>query len=95
MSIKVSKYNNDEFKIYLSIIKFILTNTIKMNLGVNLTSLLNSNISKSLEANSQYLDNKISFKILEYLNLNENNLYIFNLDKKIFNLNIFSSLSKS
>ena len=93
VSIKVSKYNNEEFSIYLSIIKFILINTIKINLGINLTNLLNKKIYHSLNEISMYLDNKISIKVLNYINLYEKNLYIFNLDKKIFNLNLFSNLS--
>ena len=94
MSDKVGKFNNEEFDIYLSIIKFILINTIKINLGINLSNLLNQYIYNSLNDISNFLDNKISFKILNYINTYQRNLYIFNLDKKIFNLNIFSSLSK-
>tara|TARA_B100000579_G_scaffold185121_1_gene150905 strand:+ start:1808 stop:2806 length:999 start_codon:yes stop_codon:yes gene_type:complete len=91
---KVNKFDNYEFKIYLSLIKFIINNVIKINLGINLNHLHNSYIIKSLHEISNFLDNKQLFNILEYLNYNENSLYSLNLDKKIFNLNIYSSLRK-
>ena len=91
---RVNKLDNYEFKIYLSLIKFIINNVIKINLGINLNHLHNSYIIKSLHEISNFLDNKQLFNILEYLNYNENSLYSLNLDKKIFNLNIYSSLKR-
>ena len=91
---KVGKFDNYEFKIYLSLIKFIINNVIKINLGINLDHLYNSYIIKSLHQISNFLDNRQLFNTLEYLNYNENSLYSLNLDKKIFNLNIYSSLKR-
>ena len=93
LSNKVGIYSNDQFITFLSLIKFILVNTTKINLGIDIKNYFVSDLSSSLLELSKYLDNQISFNILEYLNINENNLFIYNLDKKIFSLNIFSSLS--
>ena len=93
LSNKVGIYSNDQFIIFLSIIKFILINTIKINLGIDIKKNFISDLSKPLLELSKYLDNHISIRILEYLNIHENDLFIFNLDKKIFSLNIFSPLS--
>ncbi len=95
LSNKVGIYSNDQFIIFLLLIKFILVNTTKINLGVEIKKYFVSDLSKSLLELSKYLDNHISLKILEYLNIHENDLFVYNLDKKIFSLNLFSSLSKS
>ena len=95
LSNKVGIYSNDQFIIFLSLIKFILVNTTKINLGIEIKKYFVSDLSTSLLELSKYLDNHISLKILEYLNIHENDLFVYNLDKKIFSLNIFSSLSKS
>ena len=67
--------------------------TTKINLGIDVQKNFISDISKSLLEISKYLDNQISQKILEYLNAYEKDLFVYNLDKKIFILNIFSPLS--
>ena len=95
LSNNTSKYNNDQFKIFISLIKFILVNIIKINLGINIKENLISNISSSLLETSKSIDNNISLKVLNYLDNNENDLLIYNLDKRIFTLNMFSSLSNS
>jgi len=94
LSNNVGEFNNEQFKIFLTLIRFILINTTKINLGINIKQLFVSDVSKSLNHLSKYLNNKLSLNILEYLNINENDLFTFNLDKKIFSLNIFSSISK-
>ena len=86
-------YPNDQFILFLSLIKFIIVHTTKINLGIDIKKNFISGISNSLIEISKYLDNKISLKILEYLNTYENDLFVYNLDKKIFILNIFSPLS--
>ena len=86
-------YSNDKFILFLSLIKFIIIHTIKINLGIDIQKNFISDISKSLLEMSKYLDNQISQKILEYLNTYEKDLFGYNLDKKIFILNIFSPLS--
>ena len=95
LSNQVGTYSNDQFILFLSLIKFIIVHTTKINLGIDIQKNFISDISKSLLEMSKYLDNKISQKILEYLNTYENDLFIYNLDKKIFILNIFSPLSNS
>ncbi len=94
LSDKVGMYSNDQFILFLSLIKFIIIHTTKINLGIDINKNFISDISKSLLEMSKYLDNQISQKILEYLNTYENDLFVYNLDKKIFILNIFSPLSK-
>ena len=92
LSNKVGTYTNDQFIIYLSLIKFILVNTIKINIGIDIKKNFVSDLSIYLLELSEYLDNDVSTNILEYLNVHENDLFVYNLDKKIFSLNIFSSL---
>ena len=86
-------YSNDQFILFLSLIKFIIVHTIKINLGIDINKIFHSDLSKTLLELSKYLDNRISLKILEYLNIHEKDLFVYNLDKKIFILNIFSPLS--
>ena len=93
LSNKVGKYSNDQYMTFLSLIKFILVNTTKINLGIDIKKIFVSDLSKYLLELSKYLDNHISMKILEYLNVYENDLFVYNLDKKIFILNLFSPLS--
>jgi len=95
LSKSVSSYSNDQFKNYISIIKFILITIIKINVGYNLSKLFKSNILQSLINISSTLDNLICFEILQYLKNNEKDLFIYNLDKNIFNLNIFTPFSKT
>ena len=90
----VGIYNNDQFKIFISILKLILINVLKVNLGINIKNHFLSNISDSIYSISNKIDNKSIFQIFEYLKLNEKDLYIFNLDKKIFSVNIFNSIVK-
>ena len=93
LSDKVGMYSNDHFILFLSLIKFIIVNATKINLGIDIKKNFISGISNTLLEMSKYLDNQISQKILEYLNTYENDLFVYNLDKKIFVLNIFSPLS--
>ena len=94
LSTCVSSYSNDQFKIYISIIKFILITILKIKAGCNFSNFFRSNILHSLEKLSSSFDNLICFEILEYINNNENDLFTYNLDKNIFNLNIFTPLNK-
>ena len=94
LSTCVSSYSNDQFKIYISIIKFILITILKIKAGCNFSNSFRSNILHSLEKLSSTFDNLICFEILEYINNNENDLFTYNLDKNIFNLNIFTPLNK-
>ena len=90
----ISKYTNEEFKNFLIILKFIILSLIKINLGYVYADSSTSKSFKSLNNISHLIPNSISLEILEFLNDNEKDLFIYNLDKKIFCFNIFSSLSK-
>ena len=90
-----SKYSIDEFKIFLFILRFILINIIKINYGFDFNNNLSSNLINTLKNSASHISNNICINILEYLNKNENDLFIYNLDKKIFTINIFSSLDKT
>ena len=67
---------------------------IKMNIDDNMINDSDFNFQNIF----QYIPNKIKndtfIQILEYLNKNENDLFIYNLDKKIFTLNIFTPLNQ-
>ena len=82
----VSNFSNDEYKVFLMLLRFILVNIIKNNLGIlsEFTTLNNESTITKL----------ISFEILEFIDNNEKDLFIYNLDKKIFCLNIFIPLKK-
>lgn len=90
----VSNYDNDQFKIFLMILRYILMRMIKMNIDDNMINDSDFNFQNIF----QYIPNKIKndtfIQILEYLNKNENDLFIYNLDKKIFTLNIFTPLNQ-
>ena len=94
LSTSVSSYSNDQYKIYIFIIKFILISILKIKVGYNFSAFFRSNIFQSLEKLSLSFEKIICLEILEFLNSNENDLFTYNLDKKIFNLNIFRPLSK-
>jgi len=95
LSNSVSFYTNDQFKSYISVIKFILITILKIDFGYDFAKFFKSNILQSLEKLSYSFDKQIYFEMLEFLNENENDLFIYNLDKNIFNLNIFTPLSKA
>lgn len=94
LSTILSKLDNDQFQIFISVLKFILLSVIKINFKFNFSNTFKSNILESLEMISSKLNSKISFKMLEYLNYNENDLFTYNLDKKLFILNFFTLLDK-
>ena len=82
----VSNFSNDEYKIFLMLLRFVLINIIKDNLGI---------LSEFTKLNNEsFITKLISFEILEFIDNNEKDLFIYNLDKKIFCLNIFIPLKK-
>jgi len=92
LSSKVSKFNNDKFKIFLSLLKFILINLNKIKLGINI---LDQYLSKNLvilEDVSKKISQISIFQRLEYLINNENDLFAYNLDKNYFILNFFAQV---
>jgi len=90
LSNKVSKFDNDKFKIFLSLLKFILINLNKIKLGINI---LDQYLSKNLvllEGISKKISKISIFQKLEFLIKNENDLFAYNLDKNYFILNFFA-----
>ncbi|MDA9629161.1 hypothetical protein N9S56_01580 [Pelagibacteraceae bacterium] len=86
----LSSFDNERLKIFISIIKFILITINKIKLGINISE---NYLSKSiLKINT--ISDKISIyyiqRKLDYLINNENDLFTFNLDKKIFMINFIS-----
>ena len=89
---QVSEYSNDQYKIFLILLKFVLINIAKLNLQLNLKKQFSTDINNHLKKAASKINNNTTFSILDFLNKNENDLFIYNLDKRIFSLNIFSSL---
>ena len=86
----LSKFEDDKFKIYLSILKSILitmnkekNNNFKSNVYISEKYKSIKDISKSLTKNN-IIDR------FEYLTKNESDLFTYNLDKKIFMLNFLT-----
>ena len=89
----VGSFSNDDYKIYLMLLRFILINILKINLGFSDDNNFFSSSMNNFNFKNFKLKSSTYLLTLEYLNENENDLFVYNLDKKIFFLNIFSSLS--
>lgn len=87
-------YSNDEFKNFIILLKFISISIIKINLGYNFHDSTSSKLIENLSNIAKLIPNSTSMKILKFLGENERDLFIYNLDKKIFCVNIFSSLNE-
>ena len=86
----LSELDNEKLKVFISFIKFILITINKIKLGINITK---NFLSKSILKIETITDNiSIDFiqRKLDYLINNENDLFTFNLDKKIFMINFIS-----
>ena len=85
--------NITSFNIFIFFIRYVLTSCIKYKIGIHdiQDGYLEENIMKISKIIS---DNKI-FIILDYINENEKNINIYNLDKKMFIINFFSKLSQN
>ena len=86
-----SAYENDRFNIHLSLFKFILVVLKKIKLGININDIYLSNSVLDIENLSNKLNSDIIEKKFDYLINNENDLFTFNLDKKFFMINFFST----
>ena len=91
----VGNLNNDQYKSFLSIIKFILSNLIKIFSGVNIQNQFVSDIRKTFEDLTNYINLNKCIETINYINDHQNDLFVFNLDKKIFTLNLFSEISNN
>ena len=94
-SSEIKKYNNEQFSIFLMIIKFILSNIIKINLGIVINKKINSELTNGIHNLSKILFSSTCLKILNYINSNEKDLFTFNLDKKIFTINLFAQFKSN
>ena len=86
----LSGFDNEILKVSISFIKFILIIINKIKLGINITD---NYLSKSILKIEKISDNvSIDFiqRKLDYLINNENDLFTFNLDKKIFMINFIT-----
>ena len=86
----LSSFENEKLKIYISLIKFILITLKKIKIGININDhYLSSYILKIINISNNISEDCINNK-LDYLINNENDLFTFNLDKKIFMINFFA-----
>ena len=84
-------FENEKFKIHLSLIKFILIVFKKVKMGINIAeNYLSKNILKIENLSEKITIDTIHNK-LDYLINNENDLFTFNLDKKIFMINFYNN----
>ena len=86
----LSSLDNDQLKIFLSFIKFILITINKIKLGINITKNYLSDSVLKIQTISDKISSDIIQRKLDYLINNENDLFTFNLDKKIFMINFIS-----
>ena len=86
----LSTLDNEKLKVFISFMKFILITINKIKLGIDIAK---NYLSKSILKIAKISD-KISIDFiqrkLDYLINNENDLFTFNLDKKIFMINFIS-----
>jgi len=82
--------NSNFFYIYIYIVKFILINILKCQL--NILEYKNLSFSNEIFEISNLIPTKKILSMLEYINNNETEVNIYNLDKKIFIINSFSKL---
>ena len=86
----LSTLDNEKLKVFISFIKFILITINKIKLGINISkNYLSKNILK-IETISDKISIGVIQRKLDYLINNENDLFTFNLDKKIFMINFIS-----
>ena len=86
----LSTLDNEKLKVFISFMKFILITINKIKLGIDIAK---NYLSKSILKIATISD-KISIDLiqrkLDYLINNENDLFTFNLDKKIFMINFIT-----
>ena len=86
----LSTLDNEKLKVFISFMKFILITINKIKLGIDIAK---NYLSKSILKIAKISD-KISIDLiqrkLDYLINNENDLFTYNLDKKIFMINFIT-----
>ena len=83
----LSGLDNEKLKVFISFIKFILITINKIKLGIDITKNYLSKSILKIETISDNLSIDLIQRKLDYLIINENDLFTFNLDKKIFMIN--------
>ena len=83
----LSALDNEKLKVFISFIKFILITINKIKLGIDITKNYLSKSILKIETISDNLSIDLIQRKLDYLIINENDLFTFNLDKKIFMIN--------
>lgn len=83
----LSSLDNEKLKVFISFIKLILITINKIKLGINITKNYLSKSILKIETISDNLSIDLIQRKLDYLIINENDLFTFNLDKKIFMIN--------
>ena len=86
----LSGFDNEILKVSISFIKFILIIINKIKLGINITENYLSKSILKIEKISENVSIDFIQRKLDYLINNENDLFTFNLDKKIFMINFIT-----
>ena len=86
----LSGLDNEKLKVFISFIKFILITINKIKLGINISKNYLSKSILKIETISDNLSIDLIQRKLDYLIINENDLFTFNLDKKIFMINFIT-----
>ena len=86
----LSKFDNDQFKNYLYILKSTLLIINKFKLNYYDSNKIISNKISNLQKISTIITIKNIIDRLEFLSINENDLFDYNLDKRIFMLNFLN-----
>ena len=92
ISIFLSSLENEKFRVYLSLIKFILLILKKIKVGINITNIYFSKNILEIEKFSDKISLNTIDKKFDYLINNQNDLFTFNLDKKLFMINFFAEI---
>ena len=87
----VSKFDNDKFKSYLLLLKSILVIIKKIKNDNNVINSLISDRLKKLVNLSSILTTKNIIDRFDFLSKNENDIFTYNLDKKLFMLKFLVS----
>ena len=86
----LSTLDNEKLKVFISFMKFILITINKIKLGIDIAkNYLSKSILKIVKISDKISIDFIQRK-LDYLINNENDLFTFNLDKKIFMINFIT-----
>ena len=85
-----SSFDNDKLQIFFSILKFILFTLAKIKHNINILEYYQSSEVKNILNISDKISIDLINNKLQYLINNENDLFTYNLDKKIFMINFFA-----